>query len=237
VYASKFTLKSKLSEILGVTYMEETSEKFTYVTPTAEGKALLPGVTKEYPLSIPDSQIKAEFLSKEGVMATIALPYTKPDDPSKFASIHSNPPGIYTDYPAIVCKKFGRGRIIWSSASIETYAIRYIKHRSVFAHIIKSLAQKPFSFEANAPECVEIIQFHKLNEKRYLINIVNFQSEIGLPNIPVYNILLRLKIEGLPIRVISLPDEVSIPFEHKEGYVYIKIPVVQTFRMLTLEYE
>ncbi|MEM2939941.1 MAG: family 10 glycosylhydrolase [Thermoproteota archaeon] len=237
VYASKFTLKSKLSEILGVTHMEETPEKSTYVAPTEEGKKLLPGVAKEYPLSIPDSQIKAEFSSKEGMMATIALPYTKPDDPSKFASIHSNPPGIYTDYPAIVCKNFGKGRILWSSASIETYAVRYMRHRSIFAHIVKYLAQKPFSFEANAPECVEITQVHKPEEKKYLINIVNFQSEIGLPNIPVHDILLRLKIEGTPRRVISLPDEASIPFEYREGYAHIKIPVVETFRMLALEYE
>ncbi|MEM2930375.1 MAG: alpha-L-fucosidase [Thermoproteota archaeon] len=237
VYLSKFTLKSKLSEILGVTHMEETSEKFTYVAPTEEGKMLLPGVTKEYLLSIPDSQIKAEFSSKEGAIATIVLPYTKPDDPSKFASIHSNPPGIYTNHPAIACRNFGKGRIVWSSASIETYAVRNIRHRSIFAHTVKSLAQKPLSFEANAPECVEIIQFHKPGEKKYLINIVNFQSEIGLPNIPVYDILLKLKIEDTPLRVISLPDEGSIPFEYKEGYIFIKVPIVQTFRMLALEYE
>jgi hypothetical protein len=237
VYASKFTLKSKLSKILGVSYMEETSEKFTYIAPTEEGRVLLPGITKEYPLSIPGSQIKAEFSSKEGVMATIALPYTNPQDPSKFASIHSNPPGVYTNYPAIVLRDFGKGRISWSSASIETYATQYIKHRSIFANLIKSLAQKPFSFETNAPECVEIIQFHQPDEKRYLINIVNFQSEIGLPNIPINDILLKLKVEGKPLKVISLPDEASIPFNQKEEYVYVKVPTVRIFRMLALDYK
>ena len=237
VYASKFTLKSKLSEVLGVSYMEETLEKFTYIAPTAEGGTLLPDVTREYPLSIPESQIKAEFPSREGVMATIALPYTNPQDPSKFASIHSNPPGVYTNYPAIVFRGFGRGRIIWSSAPIEAYAIQYIKHRSIFANMVKSLARKPFSFEADAPECVEIVQFHKPDEKRYLINIVNFQSEIGLPNIPVDNVSLRLRIEGKPLKAISLPDERSIPFDYRGEYVYIKVPMIQTFRMLALDYE
>jgi len=244
VYASKFTLKSKLSEILGATYIGETEEKVTYIAPTPEGKALLSGITKEYPLSIypthpsiSGSQIKAEFSSREGVIATITLPYTNPDDPSKFASIHSNPPGVPTDYPAIICKKFGKGRIMWSSASIETYATQSLKHRSIFANIIKSLAQNPFSFEATAPEYVEIIHFHKPEEKRYLINIVNFQSEIGIPNIPVHDILLKLRIKGKPVNVMSLPDETSIPFEQSGNCINIKVPAVKIFRMLALDYE
>jgi len=244
VYASKFTLKSKLSEILDATYIGETEEKVTYIAPTPEGKALLPGITKEYPLSIyplhpsiSGSQIKAEFSSREGVMATITLPYTNPENPSKFASIHSNPPGVPTDHPAIICKKFGKGKIMWSSASIETYATQSLKHRSIFANIIKSLAQRSFSFEATAPECVEIIQFHKPDEKRYLINIINFQSEIGIPNIPVHDILLKVRIEGKPLNVMSLPDETSILFEQDGNYVNINVPTVKTVRMLAVDYK
>jgi len=237
VYASKFTLKSKLSEMLDVNSIEETPENYTYIAPTSEGETLLSGITKEYPLSIPDSQIKADFSSKGRVMATITLPYTNPEDPSKFASIHSNPPGVPTDYPAIVYKDFGKGRIIWSSASIETYATNFLRHRSIFTRIIRSLARKPFSFEIDAPECVEAIQFHKPDEKRYLINLVNFQSEIGIPNIPIDNITLRVKTEGKTRKVALLPDETSIPFKQDGEYVSIKVPTLQTFCMLALDYE
>jgi len=237
VYASKYTLRSKLSEMLGVTSMRETREKFTYIAPTSQGETLLPGVTKKYPLAIPDSQIEAEFPSKEGIMATITLPYTHPDDPLKFASIHDNPPGVPTDYPAIIYKEFGKGKIIWSSASIETSAIRFLEHRSIFVHMIRSLAREPFSFEADAPGCVEVVLFHKPDEKRYLINIVNFQSEIGMPNVPVHDILLRVKVKGSPVRTISLPDETSIPFTKNGEFTEIKVPTVQTFKMLALDYD
>ncbi len=237
VYASKFTLRSKLSEMLGITSIEETPEKFTYIAPTLEGKMLLPEVTKECPLSISDSQIKADLSSREGVMATITLPYTNPDDVTKFASIHSDPPGIPTNYPAIILKNIGKGKILWSSASIETYATQSLKHRSIFANIIKTLARKPFSFEANAPGCVEIIQFNKPDEKRYLINIINFQSEIGAPNIPINDILLKVRVKGKTLRVIALPDETPIPFNQDGETVRINVPTLQTFHMLALDYK
>jgi len=236
VYASKLTLKSKLSEILGATSIEETLEKYTYIAPTSKGKTLLTQITDEHPLSIPDSQVKAEFSTKDGVLATITLPYTNPDDSSKFASIHSDPPGIATRYPAMISRDFGKGRIIWSSASIETYATEYLKHRTIFTQIIKSLVRKPLSFEATAPACVEILEFHKPDEKRYLINIVNFQSEIGMPNIPINDIELRVYARK-PLKVTSLPEETRIPFKQDGEYVNIRVPALSTFRMLALDYE
>jgi len=237
VYASKFTLKSKLAEMLGVTIIEETPENFTYIAPTSEGERLLSEITKEQPLSISESQIKTKISSKGMVMANITLPYTDPDDPSKFSSIHSNPPGVPTDYPAIVYERFSKGKIIWSSAPIETYATKSLKHQSIVTNIIKSLIQKPLSFTATAPECVDIVQFHKSDEKRYLINIVNFQSEIGMPNIPINNIELKIRVEGKPLRVMLLPDETSIPFTQDREYVSMKVPTLQTFHMLALDYE
>jgi hypothetical protein len=237
VYASKFTLRSKLSEMLGVSSFEETPEKFTYIAPTPEGDVLLPETTREHPLSIFDSQIMVSDAPRDGVMATITLPYTSSSDTSKFVSIHSNPPGIPTDYPAIIYREIGEGRIIWSSASIEANAVKSLKHRAVFVNIIKYLARKPFSFEAAAPECVEIVQFHKPDEKRYLINLVNFQSEIGTPNIPIQGIVLKVKIDRKPSRVLSLPEEKSIPFKREGEHVTIDLPVLQTFRMLALDYK
>lgn len=236
VYASKFTIRSKLSEIIGAFSVEETSEKFTYIAPTPEGETLLSEITRENPLSIPDSQIKAYMSPKEGVMATITLPFTNPDDATKFASIHSDPPGIFTEYPAIVRRKFGKGEIVWVSASIEKFAIQYLKHRSIFVDIVRSIVKEPFSFESDAPGCVEITQFHKPEENRYLINLVNFQSEIGIPNIPVYNISLRVRIKGEALRVTMLPDEKPIAFKQDGEDVNISIPKLETFLMLALDY-
>lgn len=237
VYASKFTLKSKLREMLNANFMGETAEKFTYVAPTSEGKWLLPGITEEHPLSIPDSQVKAGFSSKEGVMATITLPYTDPEDPSKFASIHSNPPGPRTEQPALVLQKYGRGRVIWSSASIEANAVQSLKHRTVFANIIRSLVQEPLSFEASAPGCVEIIQFHKPEEKAYVISLVNSQSDVGEPSIPVHDIPMKVKVRGKALKTILCPEETPIPFTQDGDFVNLTVPILHTYCMLVLKYE
>ena len=237
IYASKFSLKSKLSEMFDVSNLEETQEKTTYIAPTSKGKTLFPEITKKHPLSISDSQIKVNHGPKDDTLATITLPYTNPDDSTKFASIHSDPPGVSTDFPAIIHKKFGKGNIFWSSASIETFATKSLKHRNMLANIIRFLAKEAFSFEAVAPGCTEIVLFHKPHERRYLINVVNFQSEIGMPNVPVDNVQLKVRVKGTPLRILSQPNGRVIPFKRNGEYVSMKVPKLQTFRMLTLDYE
>ncbi|MEM2129330.1 MAG: alpha-L-fucosidase [Candidatus Bathyarchaeia archaeon] len=237
IYASKFSLKSKLSQMLGVSFIEETHEKFTYIAPTSNGENLFSEITEKYPLSISDSQMKINLESKGDVLAKIMLPYTDPDDSSKFASIHSNPPRISTNYPALIYKKIGKGRAILSSASLETFAIKSLRHRAVFMNIIRALAKNHFSFEATAPQCVEIVLFRKPDEKTYLINVVNLQSEIGIPNVPVNNIRIKIKVKSKTQKVLLMPERKPIPFVQRGEYVKIRVPKLQAFRMLTLKYE
>ena len=73
------------------------------------------------------------------VLGTLTLPYTVPnplgiftdlcsyaseivtkDDPRyPFATIHANPPGIFTDYPAVLKTQYGKGTVIWSCVPFE----------------------------------------------------------------------------------------------------------------------
>lgn len=236
-YASKFSLKSKLSEALGIISLEETKENSTYISPTVKGKTLMPEINRLYPLSIRDSQFKANLSSRKEIIAKVTLPYTNPADITKFASIHSNPPGIYTNYPAIVYEKLGKGKVIWSSASIETQAVESLRHRSIFVNLVRKLAQEPFSFEAEAPACVEVTLFHNKEKKRYLINLVNFQSEIGMPNLPVNDVVLKVKVKSKPVKVSLLPDEILMKYIRNGEYVKIILPTLQTFQMIALDYE
>jgi len=102
---------------------------------------------------------------------------------------------------------------------------------------VRFLAKEPFSFEASAPGCAEVVVFHKPDERRYLINVVNFQSEIGAPNIPVNGIKLRVRVKGRPKKMLSQPEGKDVPFRQDGEYVVAKVPRLQTFRMLTLDYE
>jgi hypothetical protein len=223
-----------LADVLGVSYLGETKERLTYIAPTSKVAELFPNVSSEYPLTIFGPQIKAKPANEDEVLATITLPYTDPVDHTKFASIHSNPPGIPTEYPAIVMRSFGKGKAVWVAEDLEL--MKYDSQREVFTNLIKSLAQKPFSFESDAPKSVEITLFHQGENKRYIINFLNFQEE--LPNIPVSGITCRVKLEGRKAtRLVKLPEEEEIPFEVKGNYVEFETPELETFLMLALNYE
>jgi hypothetical protein len=223
-----------LADVLGVSYLGETKERLTYIAPTSKAAELFPNISSEYPLTIFGPQIKAKPVNQEEVLATITLPYTDPADHTKFSSIHSNPPGIPTEYPAVILRDFGKGKVVWVAGDLEM--MKYDPQRKVFINLIKSLAQKPFSFEADAPKSVEITLFHQEENKRYIINFLNFQEE--LPNIPISGITCRVKLEGKkPTKLMKLPGEEEIPFELKGNYVEFRTPELETFLMLALNYE
>src|SRR5207237_10238893 len=56
-------------------------------------------------------------------LASITLPYGYPHggniDDQHWASIHSSPPGEDTRLPAITLHQYGRGKVVYSSASLE----------------------------------------------------------------------------------------------------------------------
>lgn len=244
LYASKYTsLITKdgerekdflLSDVFGVSYLGETKEEVTYISPEEEGKDLFPGYSAKYPLTILAPQLKIKTRGGAKVLATLTLPYTDPRDSSRFASIHSNPPGIPTDYPSIVLNGYGKGRALYVATDLE--AIESESHPIIFTNLINLLSPKPFSFEADAPKSVEITLFHQPDRKRYLINLLNFQAE--LPNIPIERIKLRIRLNRKELeRLIKLPEEKELVYEVKEDCVEFVAPKLETFLMLALDYK
>jgi len=251
LYASGNTDLTYVSDVFGVSTEGEASEMVTYITPTPRGRDLLAGVDPNLPLSIfaptatpvasifeplPTSgrQVKARAVNQEEVMATLTLPYTDPEDGRKIASIHSNPPGIATDYASVVYRRFGKGKVVWVAAPLEA-AVQQ-PHKDAFAHMIRALAGAAFSFEADAPPAVEVTVFHQPDRKRYLVNVVNEQEL--LPPIPVFNVSVRVRMDGKrATRAALLPAESALPFEMKGDYAEVLVPRLDIFQMLLLEYE
>jgi len=221
-----------LSDVFGVSYIGETQE-VTYISPRQGFSEIFCDISRDYPLTLFSSQIKAKPLSKEEAIAYIKLPYTNPSDTTKFASIHSNPPGIDTDYPSIIRRRFGEGEVIWVAGPLEM--VEHETHRQLFIRLIKSLVKEGFSLEVDAPKSVEVTMFHQEENNRYVINLLNFQQE--LPNIPIFNLRLRIKTNGKQFtKVLILPEEVFLPYEIKDNYIEVKIPRLETFLMLGIYY-
>ncbi len=178
--------------------------------------------------------MKARTLNEDEVMATLTLPYTDPADGTKLASIHSNPPGVPTDYCAATYRSYGKGKVVWVSAPLET--VEHGPHREIFAGMVRALAAGPFSFEAKEPAAVEVTVFHQPDNRRYLVNLVNEQE--NLPPIPVHDMKVTLRMEGkTAVGAALLPDERPLPFATREGEVELVVPKLDIFCMLMVTYE
>lgn len=242
LYASKYTSLVTsdgkihpdflLSDLFGVSYIGATSEKFTYISPAEDAKDIFGRYSRKYPLSIKDMQIKVAAKNGAKILGKICLPYTNPADSDKFASIHSNPPGIATDFPAVILNRYGKGKVLYVTGDIEQYA----HHHGILFNLIKLLATKPFVFESDAPKSVELTVFHQEDKKRYIINLLNFQDQ--MPNIPVAGIKIVLNLQGKKAkRLLELPGEKKVKFQTDNGRLTFTAPVLNTFLMFALEYE
>lgn len=242
LYASKFSSrfpsdgsKSRdflLSDVLGVSYVGETKESFTYIGPAKSAQSLFGDYSTKYPMGIQSSQVKIRAHRGVKVLGEMILPYTDPAAPIRFASIHSNPPGDPAGYPSVVEHRFGKGKTIYAAGELEAME----PHRPIFINLIRSLVSRPFAFESNAPAPVEITRIDQPKKNRILLHVLNFQNE--MPNLPVYDITIRVLTGKKKIkRLVLVPKGTSVPFQRQKEYVEFNLSRLDTYAMLELSYE
>ncbi len=203
--------KRLLKTLLNAEYESMTEHGYTYVAPNGESD-LFEDFNERYPFPIDSKMPIVRLAEEEGVVAKIKTPYTLPEE-AKFASIHSNPPGLMTEYPAVVVRTLGKGKVVWSAAPIEGDG-RYV-YQKMFLNIINLLLpQSERSLYAKAPHFVETVAF---KGKGYVqVGAVDFTYDEE-----------RRKVNGFPVRVrasgakkvVRLPNVAEIPFTEENGYV------------------
>ncbi len=219
-----------LTDVFGVSYRGETKERFTYIAPNEGSEGLFGQYTSQHPLGLRGAQMIVEARPDAQIIGQLVLPYTDPADPLHFASIHNNPPGIYTQHPAIVLNHYGQGRALYVAGDLESAAA----HREVFVNLVRLLVGPP-SFEAQAPKAVEVTLFHQPERRRFLLNLVNVHKE--LPNIPVEGILVRMRLDhGAPRRLLLLPNEAELTYEIRDNYLEFAAPRLETAAAFAIEY-
>ena len=233
LYISGERSSKYFGDLLGIKYVKQTGEDKTYISPTKEGEDILVEISGKAPLSINGPQTIIENVGDAVVLAKIVLPYTNPKDGSKFASIHSNPPGIYTDNPSIISKNIGKGKIIWSSFPIES--IDNEPHRTNFLNLIKSLDSEELSFKSDAPPETEITLFDQPDNNRYILNLINLQERRKV--LPVYNFNVSVNTGNKKIdRVLLLPDKTELDYTIDGPWVEIPIDKLHIYKMISIEY-
>jgi hypothetical protein len=171
-----------------------------------------------------------EVQTRPGAEVTVLATTTRvwlAGDPSRFSSIHSNPPWQPTDRPEVVLNRFGQGQAIYCASPLETIE----SLGGTVARLVRRL-HGPFTFEADAPAAVELTLFHQPERHRYRLSLVNFQKD--LPNIPVLDIPVRLRLPEKVIRIVALPGDRPIAHAEAEGAVRFVVPRLETLAMFAV---
>jgi hypothetical protein len=88
------------------------------------------------------------------------------------------------------------------------------------------------ALEVAAHPAVEATLFHQPDRSRYVLNLVNFQPT--LPNLPVDDIAVRLRLPRRVRRVRVIPSGDSLRFRSRPGVTAFRVPRLHTLLMIEL---
>jgi hypothetical protein len=251
VYVSGHISPVLLKTLFSAEWDGYTDETITYMTPV-EGCDVMHGLyTVKYPLIMFERAAKIHGDIKGEILATLTLPYTKPgisgsmfptdifeedyidikDSRFSFASIHSNPPGIPTDQPALLRTQYGKGTALWSALPIER-ADRF-QHSEIFVNIVRTLTVNNLQFRADCPDSVEIVLFDVPDYKQKLLGVIETRQEARICG--THDIRIYLTSGQRPAAVTSVYGT-DIPFTYKEGELGITLDVIDIYTMLVIQY-
>lgn len=217
-----------LSDVLGVTLSEANwSDREHYVAPTEAGRTLLAGWDATYPAFVKGPTLDVMLRPGATVLATRTLPWPA-REPRSFSSIHSDPPWQSTDRPEVVVNAFGRGRAIYAASCLESVE----GLAPAFIQLIRHL-EKQFTYEVLAHPVIEATLFHQPDRSRYLMNLVNFQKD--LPNLPVENLQVTLRLPQAVRAILRVPDAQALPHTTDGRLVRFTVPRVETFAMFAIQ--
>jgi len=202
----------------------------SYIAPKAKARKMFGEFTADYPAPVEYPLPIVKTSHSEDILAYITYPYTNPSD-RKFASIHSNPPGVATRIPAVIGRTVGKGKVIWSAAAIEND--KRSAYKEVFYNIIDSLLpKKQRTLVSAAPKRVELITYD-LGDKLQInaVDLLAIDEHLTLPSFKV-----SIKITKEPKKLVNVTNGKLVPFTYKDGMVTFSIRALKLFAMFELEY-
>ncbi len=205
-----------LADVFGVDYTGKRSDSVTYTGAEliyAEGNV---------PLArpVPETEVRG----------TLTFPDFPVNDPERYASIHSNPPGEKTDFPALTVHRFGKGVCVWLAAPVALQ--NHATQRTFMKNLLREFLPSFVVQEKNLAESAEITLL-KGAEGTELLCIVNRQDEV--PVIPLCNVEFSIRHSGRPKRIVRVSDGAEIPVAWENGELHFSIPELHFGEIFRLE--
>ncbi len=217
-----------LKELVGSEYTGEmTKGSVSYLAPTEGNQAAFGEFNRDFPLPF---FYKLPIITKpaRGVAATLTLPYTDQNE-QRFASIHSNPPGVETNHPGLIVRQYGKGKVIWCAAPLELD--ERVQYKQILQRLLNECVQpQDFTLVSNAPKQVELVTFK--TEDSYLVHAVDLRCDEEL--LPVRPFIVALKLPRKPGKVRYLPDMEPLKYEYARGRVQFSVEGMVMHRLVEL---
>ncbi|OGV71800.1 MAG: hypothetical protein A3K19_08525 [Lentisphaerae bacterium RIFOXYB12_FULL_65_16] len=211
-----------LADVFGVSYSNAKAKRFHYLSFVARHWLVSAHATA--PL------VKATGAE---VLARIVEPVFDPDA-EPYASIHSNPPGVVTDYAGLTVNRFGKGKCIYISSPV--FSLQQDAQQTFGEWLFREYSPSAIVLDTNAPPCVEITVNRSTTKDAYLVGFVNYQRE--LPNVPVRDLTATLRLPGgkTPLVCTRVSDGKRLDVTTKDGAVALDVARLETLEMIEVEF-
>ncbi len=226
LYLSGFGNAALVEALTGHRLTGYIKESKVYLAPQPAFAEMFGWFNEKYPMPFDSSAPLAAPGADCVVAATLTLPYTAPQE-DRFVSIHSDPPGIATENPAITISRYGKGTVIWSAVPIEW--AQHEEYGSLLLQLLQQAAPMEWSFATDAPADVEINAF--ANEDSVTVNAVALWEERGV----VSPFEIRIKTPE-PTAVTLLPQGEELPFVYENGYTIFQTKPLDVFDMYEIRW-
>lgn len=220
--------KRLMHELLGTDETVLSNTNHTYVAPTPAAGELLGNFNEKYPLPIDGFVPLLQGAYNGTALATVVLPYTGVFE-NRFASIHSNPPGVPTAVPAIIEGSYGKGKFIWM-AHVPEFDTED-EYGRLLLRVLNRITGGLDTVRTDAPADVEIVTFKEGGD--YLLSAAQLTDAYEARRILPFTV--SLKVEGTVREVQLLPEEAAVPFTQNGEWVTFDVKDFHIFDMFKIK--
>lgn len=207
LYFSNCDEKRLFETLVGGKVVKYTGSTKPYIYPAPGHEDIMPDYNEKYPLPMDMAIPLIEGISQDNIRAYVKLAYTPVfDEQRRFSSIHSNPPGLSTNYPGIVETTYGKGKVIWCAGALEFHEAR--DYGRILIDILKRLDHRPFTTTSTAGSNVEIVSFIDGNKLR--ISAVDVTEGSEFFTFPEFTVTVMTDRPAASVK--KLPDGADVPF-------------------------
>lgn len=230
LYFSGASCAELLKRFFGAEVSGHTQERMTYISPKQSAANAFGDFNESYPLAMAArAPIVKDFDESTEVLATVTLPYTH-QDTVRFASIHSNPPGIKTEIPAMLYRAFGKGRVLWSGLPIE--GVKAEDHQEVFLALLKNILWLSPTVESDAERDVEITAFQRGDTVQINAVLLNQDKRAR----KVSDFYISVFSERKPKAVCVCPTGEQIPFRFDGHRIFFEVTDFTIYKMYEIQF-